>query len=154
MKRALVTKPEEKTKHISLTESQAVERSKESDVFYKQSLNDFVKNYRKEVGNGYLQYNDDLRVKGDSDTRAAISETIQFWKELPDTQKPASIDWEYESGKFYMITLAELIDLGLQLGLRRQKTFSVKKAVIAQIDAGNITSESEAKSAFDQGMAS
>lgn len=110
----------------------------------------FIDSYRKEVGDGLVTFQG-IPARGDKSTRSAIAETIQFWQELDPGQAPETIDWEGPDD-FHEISLSTLIGLGKQIGFHRQKTFTVKKAVIDQINAGTITTIEEAKAAFDAGM--
>ena len=118
--------------------------------YKKNELVVFVNNYRKEVGDGLVTFQG-IPARGDKSTRSAIAETIQFWQELDPGQAPDTIDWEGPE-EFHEISLSTLIGLGKQIGFHRQKTFTVKKAVIDQINAGTITTIEEAEDAFDAGM--
>jgi hypothetical protein len=115
-------------------------------------LTAYVNKYRKEVGDGPATFQG-ITVNGDDKTRTAIAETVQFWQELDPEDAPATIDWEGPKG-FHQISLSTLIGLGKAIGFQRQKSFTVKKAVLSKIESGQITTIEQAKAAFDQGMAS
>lgn len=114
------------------------------------SIGPFLDKHRKKVGDSVVEHNG-IEALGNKSTRAAISETVQFLQEIPADQRPATIDWEAHNG-FKEVTLTELIDLGKKIGLHRQKTFSVKKAVMNSVEAGTITTREAAQAAFDAGM--
>lgn len=137
------------SKYIFVDEDNAT-FSFDDNAYNKGTLYPLIDDYRKEVGDGLVSFQG-IPARGDKSTRSAIAETIQFWQELDPGQAPETIDWEGPEG-FHEISLSTLIGLGKQIGVHRQKTFSVKKAVIDQINAGTITTIDEAKAAFDAGM--
>jgi len=114
-------------------------------------LKNFINSYRKQVGDGPATFQG-ITVLGDDQTRTAIAETVQFWQKLDPEDAPDTIDWEGPED-FHQISLSTLIGLGEAIGFQRQKSFSVKKAVLTKIEDGTITTIERAKAAFDQGMA-
>jgi hypothetical protein len=113
---------------------------------------EFIEDYRKQAGDGPATFQG-ITVEGNAKTRTAIAETVQFWQELDPEDAPETIDWEGPDG-FHQISLSTLIGLGKAIGFQRQKSFTVKKAVLRKIEIGDITTIEQAKAAFDQGMAS
>lgn len=134
---------------LSQEEVGQLEQDRYSQI--KPRLHNFINQYRKEVGDGPATFQG-ITIYGDSKTRTAIAETVQFWQELDPEDAPDTIDWEGPEG-FHQISLSTLIGLGKAIGFQRQKSFSVKKAVVAKIEAGQITTIEDAKAAFDAGMA-
>jgi hypothetical protein len=117
----------------------------------KQKIVVYIDKYRKKVGDGPATFQG-ITVLGDDKTRTAIAETVQFWQELDPGDAPETIDWEGPDS-FHQISLSTLIGLGKAIGFQRQKSFTVKKAVLRKIEIGDITTIEQAKAAFDQGMA-
>jgi hypothetical protein len=135
---------------VPLTQEEILARETEIQVSFRQKLILFVDTYRAVAAEGLVSFQG-ISAHGDDKTRAAISETVQFWQELDPEDAPDTIDWQSPDG-FHAISLSTLIGLGKQIGFQRQKSFSVKKAVLAAIEAGQITTIEEAKAAFDAGM--
>ena len=87
-------------------------------------------------------------LKGDETTRAALVETITF---LEKQDGIVMVDWEAENG-FISVDVAALVQLGEAIAYRRQRSFTVKKAILLAIELSEILTEEEARSAFDAGM--
>ena len=112
-------------------------------------LQDLPNQLRKSIDEEDLTVGE-IVVKGDATTRGAISETLQFINEL-GANAPATIDWNAENG-FFSIDKATLANIGIEIGKHRQKSFTAKKTLKAEIEAGTITTVEAAKTRFAELM--
>ena len=67
----------------------------------------------------------------DDKTRAAMTEAVLFLRDLGENA-PATVDWSAENG-FFELTLAQLETAILAIGVHRQKGFSARKTVLAEL---------------------
>lgn len=94
---------------------------------------------------------DGVEELGGSKTRNAIAETLQFIEAL-GANAPATVEWSAENG-FHTLTVDQVRNLGIQIGLRRQKAFAAKKTLKEEIANGTITTVEAAKTRFSELMA-
>jgi hypothetical protein len=67
----------------------------------------------------------------DDKTRASMTEAVLFLRDLGENA-PATVDWSAENG-FFELTLAQLETAILTIGLHRQKGFTARKILLAEL---------------------
>jgi hypothetical protein len=85
----------------------------------------------------HAKYNQETIMSGgaefgvDDKTRASITEAVLFLRDLGENAL-AIVDWSAENG-FFELTLAQLETAILAIGVHRQKGFSARKTVLAEL---------------------
>ena len=82
----------------------------------------------------------------DDKTRASITEAILFLRDL-GINAPATVDWSAENG-FFALTFAQLETALLTIGLHRQKGFTARKILLAELT--DTTTKDEATTRFNE----
>lgn len=108
-------------------------------------LIDLIPQLRRDFEDSIITINN-AEFIGDSTTRASLSEAIRFLEELGELA-PETIPWSAED-RFVDLSLIDLKNIALQIGLRRQKAFAAQKLLQIEVENQEILNIEEAQTRF------
>lgn len=100
----------------------------------------------------HAKYNQETITSGlavfkvDDRTRQSMTEAILFLRDL-GVNAPATVDWSAENG-FFELTLAQLETAIIAIGAHRQKGFSARKTILAELT--ETTTKDQATTRFNE----